>query len=256
VAGRSSLTFTVPLYSRWTRERLEARRKTLGEKAFARGFKQKSAVEGELTFPAWAAMKEKARAGGRLPLISDTFQSSWPVFAGVDLSTDTRPGNVIFVLALTPARQKLPLAIMRGAWQSPVLAQKLEDVWKLFHPDVIKVENNAYQKAFIEWGKAGNYSWRRNVEGFLTGSNKANESLGLPSIQTEFENDGWLIPWGEWEDDPSDCDCGWCVWDREMAGHPTLGDDQTDTVMACWFAREASKRGERKPAGEVPFPIQ
>jgi hypothetical protein len=43
---------------------------------------------------------------------------------------------------------------------------------------------------------------------------------------------------GNKEHEP-DCECGFCIWKKEMGAHPV--GEAADTVMASWFAREAAR---------------
>ena len=71
----------------------------------------------------------------------------------------------------------------------------------------------------------------------MTGRQKMSQEIGLPSLDVEFEKNMWSFPLTLIKGhDRGSCDCGWCIWIREMAGHP--GWVTTDAVMACWFARE------------------
>lgn len=251
MAQKPTLTFEVPLYSRWNKERLEARKKTLGERAYARGFQQKAFAAGELMFQSWA----KAKSEPAIPQeVRDLWQGEGPVFAGVDLSSESRPGTVIHVMHVRKNQKRLPLAIFRGRWSSPDTARKLNEIWLTYRPDIFMVENNGYQQALIDWSKAAGYGYGPKVRAFTTGRNKVTPDLGLPSIEVELSNGAWEVPRGEWVGHPPECECGWCQWDREMSAYPTL--KETDTVMAMWFAQQAAKFGRKTPARSEDFSLQ
>ena len=159
----------------------------------------------------------------------------WPRWTGVDLSTDKRPGNAFVTIAQNPANQRRIVVDVRAmAIKSPEVWRQLEEINRLFRPNIIMVENNALQGAVMEWGLELNATLP--VKGFLTGKNKADEQIGLPGLEVEFSNGGWIIP------RPShtyDCSCAWCQFWSEFTSHPLS--ETNDLVMATWFAREAAR---------------
>jgi phage terminase large subunit-like protein len=83
------------------------------------------------------------------------------------------------------------------------------------------------------------------VEGFMTGKQKFDEFIGLPSMAAEFANKGWAIfmhrnPLSE---SGTACQCSYCVFIDELANFPIGKHD--DTIMAAWFAREAARKVQR-----------
>ena len=74
---------------------------------------------------------------------------------------------------------------------------------------------------------------------FTTGKNKADEAVGLPSLAAEFDNRSWIIP-TDGEDRLAEVNNTWGAWYDEMKFFPAMA--LSDTVMACWFAREASRK--------------
>jgi hypothetical protein len=227
----------LPVWSHWNRERLMAE-KERNPRAYARGFEMRAFSDEERMFPSFTSCYAHGIVTGEVA------RRGWPVFIGVDLAGDKRPGNVIFVLAIDPStHRRYPLEIVTGAWTSPVLAGHLGDVVAR-HPNVrvIMVENNGYQQALIDWIKHGvtDYSWWFKVESFTTGANKMKPEIGLPSLEVEFHNKAWVIPADEFEGHPPVCRCGWCTWVRETMDYPMSA--QTDTVMGAWFAREGVAR--------------
>lgn len=240
----------IPLFSRWPTEALVKRKGELGERAFGRGFQQRAYAPGELTFPSWDAAKAK----GANQEVRDLWRGEGPVMFGVDLSSNSRPGTVIYVLHVKANGARLPLAIERGKWTSPGTAAKINELAIAYRPDIIMVENNGYQQALIDWCRAANYSWWTRVKSFTTGSNKVSPEMGLPSLEVEMANEAWIVPRGEWMGHPADCECGWCAWDREMSEHPAR--TETDTVMAMWFAREAGKHAGGGAVRSEHFSLQ
>lgn len=218
------------------------RRGEIGSRSFARGFRQETLDDLSRTFPS----ATKCAVENLKPL--EYMSAHWPIYTGVDLSSDKRPGNAIVSVAQRPSdRKRLLISVRTGEWTSPQLWRELEEEDRRFRPVVFMVENNAYQDALLEWGRELNASLP--VQGFTTGKNKADPILGLPGMEVEFENSAWMIPR---YDHALDCVCGWCRLWMELTGHPIA--ESTDVVMALWFAREGARgAGRMLETGPAPW---
>lgn len=221
----------------WPREKLIAKKEE-DPRAFARGYQMLAFDDSELMFPSFKKCREHSVQLGSI------IRAGWPMFAGVDLSSDKRPGTCIFVLALEPnTLRRFPISVRLGAWTSPDTVGHLSDVLNEY-PSIqtILVENNAYQQALVDWIRTIQNSrlWLK-VESFTTTNfNKPHPEYGLPSLEAEMSKRMWSVPYNEYEHHNPACLCGWCVWDRQMASYPHC--PTTDAVMATWFAREAANR--------------
>ena len=224
---------TLPLWDRWDKQRLMDRRKEVGETAFKRGFQNIATSDEDLMF---AKIDEAVDIGVHWKsLIHDAF----PRFTGVDLSGAKRPGNAIVTWALIPeSGKKVLIDVRRGAWKSPETAAQIQNVWRLFRPQVIRVENNAYQTSLIDWMKHDMSYQRLPIQPHTTGTAKSHPEYGLPGLGVELENDIWIIPIDKKHE--YDCECGTCWFLREARAYPLGTTD--DCVMAWWFANEAGKR--------------
>jgi len=212
---------------------------------FNRGYRMQAINEGDLKFPSF---KKCCIA---LPTtLGDLHRRRLPAYVGVDLSGNKRPGNAISVVGLEPAtRRRIQLEIMFGAWSSPEMADRLADVNLRHNVQFIQVENNAYQQSLIDWvrkSKTENNYWMK-IEAFTTGANKANPDYGLPVMEVEFHNQGWIFPYQEWEGHDPSCVCDWCRLDREFSLYPKGA--SADGVMATWFARDALNKWAPMHAG-------
>jgi len=225
----------VPPWSHWPTQRL---RQEEAEKprSFSRGFRQIAFTDEERMFPSFKSCYVPGIVTGEIA------RRGWPVFVGVDLAGDKRPGNVIFVIALDPSTQRrYPVEVLCGAWKSPEVAAQLAAVHGR-HPNLrcIMVENNGYQQSLVDWIRQspGDNSYWYLVEPYTTGyASKANEIFGMPGLEIEFKNKAWAIPMSEFEGHPPHCRCGWCTWVAETRDYP-MG-SATNTVMAMFFGREA-----------------
>lgn len=248
-----SLIFNLPLFSRWNRERLLKKQADLGPRAYARGFRQQAFSDDERTFPSFLTAAAKC-AGVR---VRDLYSpGSVPTFAGVDLSSDGRPGTVIFVAAVLPNGLRIPVEIARGRWNSPDTLEKINELFQRHKMRAIFVENNGYQQALIDWARSSsrNYQFWPLVRPFTTGRNKMRPDEGLPSLEVELNAGAWIVPAMEWYGHPENCECGWCAWRKEVEFHPAHV--TTDTVMAWWFCREAILLGQMAPVTTRPFTTQ
>lgn len=212
---------------KWSQEVLVSKRSAIGERAYNRGFRQMALSDEEKTFRSF----DRCLIKGTKP--SELAGPDAPRFMGVD---PFGQHVVIFVLALKKGSRpkRVPVAIYRGSWGPAETVRHIVEAYRQHLPQVVKVENVAAQEAIVQWcQEKGDVI---PIEGFMTGKQKSDPEIGLPSLEVEFENGSWEIGCEEHE---YGCPCAWCVWISEMRGHP-LHPTQ-DCVMACWFAREAAR---------------
>lgn len=223
----------LPVWKHWPQQRL-LREKRENPRSFARGFEMKAFSDDERKFPSF---KSCYSPGVKLV---DIVKLGWPTFIGVDLAGTKRPGTVLFAASIEPVTmRRFPVEVQRGNWTSPETAKRLAQMHDRHNTRYVMVENNGYQQAIIDWIRSSNEvqsDFYYKVEAFTTGGNKVDPEVGLPSLEIEFKNRGWVIPVDEYKGHPPACKCGWCVWDSEMVDYPFSA--QTDTVMASWFCRE------------------
>jgi hypothetical protein len=237
----------LPVWSaHWPSERLK-QEAAAAPRAFARGFRLQAFTDEERAFPSFTSCYAPGLR------IEDIVRRGYPTFIGVDLAGDKRPGNVIFAAAMDPvSHHRYPLEVMAGGWKSPETARKLHEIHGR-HPNTrfILVESNGYQQSLVDWiRQTGGGTWWYKVESFTTGANKANPTIGLPSMELEFHHKMWSIPTAEYKHHPVTCPCGWCTWDQEMHDYPMS--PTTDCVMAMWFCREAIARWGFGAGGALP----
>ncbi len=150
---------------------------------------------------------------------------------------------MIFTIAIDERKRRWPVEIRRGHWSGPQTARQIIDVHQVHNPNVIVVENNAYQDTLLDWIRMLTPDLSIRLKPFTTGKNKADEEIGLPSLAAELENESWVIATGGRT--PDELEGNWGVWYEEMSSYPVA--PLSDTVMACWFAREGV-RIARSPA--------
>lgn len=217
---------TVPLWiEKWPAAELQERKTILGSMAFARGYRQEPISDENLLFKSFRTC---IRAGA-VPDMRDCNH-----YTGVDPSGKSRAGSVIFTLAVSKDGRRVPVDIRRGAWTPDQTAKQIIEVAAIYKPRVILFEDNALQDGYISLVKQISPDKSIPIKGFTTGRNKHSEREGLPGLEIDFENRSWEIYLDEHE---YSCSCPWCTWVGEMTSYP--GGENSDCVMACWFAWEA-----------------
>lgn len=241
--NRGGEVWTIPLWeARWGQDALLRRRRDIGERAFDRGFRQRALSDKERTFP---ALDRCVTRGLDVIALVDP---EWPRYIGVDPSGEHRKGTCLFVLARAPNGARYLLDVRYGAWKPERIADEVITLNAIHHPVAIYFENNALQDAFIALVKLRG-ALDIPIRGFLTGKQKADPMVGLPSLEIELENAAWVI--GEPEHETG-CQCDVHHWLAEVRNHPVYGSE--DGVMAWWFAREASKVQGLPPGSSTHLP--
>jgi hypothetical protein len=174
--------------------------------------------------------------------IGDDVDDEWTTFGGVDLATAFGKKNawtVIWTFALNPHDNRLyPKEMYRRRMSFPDTVKAIINQARKHNWRIGRVENNAYQQAVID--AVGEADKMIPLEPFTTGTNKANEKVGLPGMAVAFEKGKFAIPAARFPlapDDPSLI----AVWMNELRTHP--GGEFSDTVMASWFAWSAAVSG-------------
>lgn len=225
----------LPLWPGVDEESLRKTFRSIGPRAFERGYRQRPYSEEEKIFPSFLDCIQYGASWRNYYLM--TPKKGWRFGVGCDLSRDNRAGNVIFVLAVDSENYRYPVDIRMGRWTSPQMADQIKTVNAEYHPDCVMVENNGYQQALIDWMQQSEESVELPLMAYTTtGKKKRDAAVGLPGLEIEFYNKLWriCIP----EKHGFGCECAWCRWLHEMQNYPGSTDD---TVMACFFAREAIK---------------
>ena len=236
----------IPIWpEQWSRERLTQRSAEIGSRAFGRGF-HLVAITGEDQL--FSAIENCVHPEFSMHDIDP----SWPRYTGIDLGhskrkqsggklSRTRPFTVIFTFALDPDKRRWPCDIRRGHWSGPETARQIIQVHEDLDPNMIVVENNAYQDTILDWIREVSPDKSIRLKPFTTGKNKADEQIGLPSLASEFDNRSWVIATdGHEADNMREVNETWAAWYAEMKFYPAM--QLSDTVMACWLAREGSRR--------------
>lgn len=220
-------SFKIPLWKVWDEPKLKKQFRTLGERAFNRGFRQQPMSSSDMTFP-------NSDGIFKWDMSRDIVQPHWPRITGID---PFGQWVVLFTIAINPHNHlRVPVEIRRGAWQPNQTINEIRDVYLKHMPVIMVCENNASQIAI--------HQWAQSIGGldlpllpFVTGQQKANMMIGLPSLDVEFANGAWAVPM--MGIDKVDNEDPFMVFRTELRGHPSA--TNADTVMAAWFAREGAR---------------
>lgn len=223
----------VPLWhKKWDRVTLLKKYNSVGDRVFGRGFKLKMYSDDERYFK---SLYNCVHYGIDIDVIRS---DSWHYFTGVDISTKKRRGNAIFTSALN-GMDRYVVDIRRGNWTGRDRVNEIYDVYQVYRPHVILVENNAIQEEIVDGLRESGYlvGVSMPIVGYRTGSQKHSEDIGLPSLEVELSQGVWHICISERHD--SSCQCAWCIFLSEARNYPFCS--SADTVMAWWFSREAMR---------------
>jgi hypothetical protein len=255
-----SNSFLIPLWGdKWDKAAIMVKMTSMTPADFARGYFCKPFSHKDLLFQHFDnccdadQSVEEYIAHIRLRIMDDKDKIIVNFVTGVDLSSTKRPGNVIFTIAVVQDENiMIPVDIRMGKWSSPEVAEQIREVYQLFRPMAIFVENNALQEAILQWMEREVKIYNlppMPLEGYMTGKQKSNPVMGVPGMEIELKNNMWrfctkglYVPNISTTYQPHEvlCSCAWCVWKREMKLYPFS--DTTDTIMAMWFAREAARK--------------
>lgn len=242
----------IPLAERigWNREALIDKKRKTPLPAWQRGWELIAATDEDKSFP---SLDDCFGYGVTLGEIQ---RNKWPAFTGVDPSSAKRKGNAISTVKIDPCTfRRYPIDIRYGAWKMDQLLEQLADVNSIFNPTVIMVEDNAVQHWLVDIIQYLKLEFWVKVEATTTtGGKKSSETIGLPGMQVEFQNKGWVFPASEFEGhEPGHHTqgCAWCRLIYEFRYHPVAA--SSDGVMATWFARQGiEEHGYVFDADDVP----
>ena len=219
--------YSIPVWDIWNTQNLKEQFRTIGSRAFERGYRQKALSDEDRTFPhSESIFHWNMRA-------NDIVLPHWARVTGID---PFGQAVVIFTLAVSPDGRRVPISIKRGKWDPSRTVRELLQDFDDFNSQIIVVENNAAQEAIIQWAREKGRVDMPIIP-FCTGKQKADPELGLPSMDVEFENGAWVVPMDGIEE--TDAENTFNIWRRELRSHPIA--EASDTVMASWFAREGAR---------------
>jgi hypothetical protein len=244
--------YKLPLWSKFNKEALEKRHVELGTRDFNRGYRLIPYSDKDKTFSYF----ERCCHYGISPRSIVDDESNWIFMAGIDFSSTKRPGTIISVVAAhKKTGLKIPVDIVAIRNASDI-THYIVKFYREYGCSFV-AENNGVQDAIIDLLESdlGSEKYKRyniKITGFLTGKNKADNDVGLPSMDKEFENKEWMFCFNEKPEISDDFEKN--VWSRlyyEMINHPYFV--TTDIVMSLWFARNGITKLIRGSGGPQIF---
>ena len=167
----------------------------------------------------------------------DELPPQWRIFTGVDLSGEGRMGVIITTIAMDPFSRRRTLLenrMLKG--QSPMIVKALGQTCAKWDPDVVALESNGIQAAFLQWVEADvDFIWSdRFIPHLTTGSNKHDVAIGLPGLEVEMSKGLWVAPAGVIATVAGQ------RWREEFKDYPNGETD--DCVMSTWFAAHTARK--------------
>jgi len=239
--------------ARWTKERLEERRKELGEFEYLRQLRCQVAEDARRVFQREWLGRARAIAqseGLRLlrafpPSGSGALRHGERVGLGVDLAVQKGRENDLSAIVAeafdVSSKTRRILWVEAGQWEFGEIIARVRDLGASLRAEVAVVEDNAAQAYVVQHLRdmGGLY-----VVGHTTGTQKWSPDIGVQSMAVDFEAGRWRLPEGDEVD----------ALIREAADFRP-GQHTGDRLMALWlidkhFSREAgSASTRRKPLG-------
>jgi len=224
----------------WSVERLEQRRREIGEIEFSRQMLLRPVSDATSRFKAEWVERAFQSAKDMGAVLVDSYSGPNRTFTGVDLGVG--PGlqhdeSAIFTIALLQDGRRQVLNIEAGRWKGPELVQRLKSTAARYGSR-LRVENNGAQDYILQFVRDAGVG----VDAHTTGRNKHDPQFGVESLAVEFERGQWVVP-----DSPMTR-----AWMRELLAYSPAG-HTGDRVMASWLAREAARTAEGAPPFPVPF---
>ena len=224
----------------WPVERLEQRRREIGEVEFSRQMLLKPISDATSRFKSTWIERAFQNAKDLGVVLVDSYNGPYRTFSGVDLGVKQglqHDESAIFTLALLPDGRRQVLNIESGRWQGPELVQRLKFTAARFGSR-LRVENNGAQDYILQFVRDAGIG----VDAHTTGRNKHDPQYGVESLAVEMERGLWVLP-----DAPMTR-----AFARELLAYNPAG-HTADKIMACWLAREAARTAESAPPFATPF---
>lgn len=221
--------------SRWSYETLMKLKGAMGSLAFNQAYQNEALSAEDAVFKSeW--LQDAKRKGMQRTLINNLDYAKWDmgklvVTAGVDLAISQKKESdftAMAVIGQTRDGVKIPLWLSREKLTPAQTKSHIIALSERYNPDLIIVENNAYQEA-LRRDLADTTSLP--VKGYTTGGEKYDVDIGINSLAVEFENGKWILPYSS--SDPYTIQMIDVLVDgllRFPSGHTE------DLVMALWFA--------------------
>jgi hypothetical protein len=231
-----------PLWpQQWPIERLEQRRREIGEIEFARQLLVQAIADGDSRFRGEWIEHAFTLAKAEGVALVDHYGGPCRTFTGVDLAVGTTSGHdetAIFTIALLGDGRRRVLALEAGRWTAPEIMGRIKATHTRYR-STVRVETNGaqdYIRQFLAVDKIP-------VEAHTTGKNRNDPAFGIESLAIELEQGQWIVP-----DAPATR-----TWARELVSYSPRS-HAGDRLIASWLARECARAADDRsgaPLGVV-----
>lgn len=221
--------------SRWNYETLMKLKSAMGSVAFNQAYQNEALASEDAVFKKeWI---DKCIAKGVYRTFIDSLDyAKWDlggmrVAIGVDLAISQKRKSdftTFVVVGELKNGDKIILYASREKLSPKQTREKIKSLNSRFSPDVVVVENNAYQDS-IRQDIVDETSIP--IVGYATGGEKYDLDIGINSLAVEIENDKWIFPYSS--TDPQ----AQSIIDILVSGMLAYPSGHTeDLLMALWFA--------------------
>ncbi len=220
---------------RWSYDSLMKRKEQTGGIAFNKSYQNEAIAAEDAIFKQEWTDAAKAKGRGR-KLLQTLDYSQWDlgkltIAAGVDLAISKKDGSdftAMSVVGCTREGEKVLLYAIRDKLSPAETRQHIIEIWERFRPEIIIVENNAYQEA-LRRDLADTTAMP--IKGYTTGGEKFDQEIGINSLAVEFENGKWILPYDSGSPQTVK------LVDYLVEGMLDFPSGHTeDLLMATWFA--------------------
>lgn len=177
-----------------------------------------------------------------LPVFDANDRFRFAISLGYDISSLTRRGDAVWVLAKDSQHRIYPVEFHVGSFTIEEVVELFDDIWgRGVHFNPANVETNAVQDKIAEAvatrARQKNRAWARRIKPFITTGVKHDPSLGLRATDLLFGNGEILWPDGESAAGTEQA-AGWLQAEADFRSCPMLlkANETPDSVMAFWFA--------------------
>lgn len=225
---------TLPLWSKYDGRELVLNRTTMGNRTFLKTMANIIDGSSEGILADW----EKCKLELTVDEVRNRTVMHW---SGVDFSSNKRPGNVCVTVGITPEGKRIPVDIQRVKTSAQIISM-LDVVEERFHPLEYVLEDVGVQSTligFIQLFGSTNpmlHKWSTKLSTVCTDQKmKFDVFAGIPSLNAQFANFGWIFPYREISNHEDTCECEWCTLYEDLKNYPTAGRNY-DILLSLFFA--------------------
>lgn len=234
---------------KWPEERLKAKKREIGSRAFKREFGLEVIVDDDVLIP--PKWNEQNRDH------SLSYPDSWKgghVVGGFDPAiSPTGDYAAFFVMARLEngVRKILHVSRQKGMSLNDMLF-KLENLDTKYNFQAIVIEQNSFQKLIVQEAIE---QTALPIQGHTTGRSKSDPAEGIPRIAVQFENGKYLYPYKEKEDIEKTDMVHEALNSLKFHNGKIQNNHTPDIVMAKFLAEQALLKFERNNVMTEPFVV-